>query len=273
VERGVDVAFLSKQQPPNPQQPAGEKKPAAAAPAQAEAKPKPKPVKPKTPSPWPWGKFVRIVASLAIAFHLTAVFTAPWYIQLWPTIVPMVEPGGVPRDEYGRELTLEQMRQMRYPEQIPVLPRILNKTLRHYANLLFINHGYDFFSPDPGVSHLIKYEVFNDAGEKLASGQFPHRGEQWPRLFYHRHMMLVEQLFDPAGGDANVRESLYRIADRLMVANDGTQARLQLIRHHLLTPQQVLAGQRIDSQGTYEQLESIEHRRQRSPEITPGGGP
>jgi hypothetical protein len=265
------VAFLSKQQPANPQQQAAEKKPAAA-PAQAEAKPKPKPAKLKTPSPWPWGPFVRVAATLAILFHLTAVFTAPWYIQLWPTIVPMVEPGGVPRDEYGRELTLDQMRQMRYPEQIPVLPRILNKTLRHYANLLFINHGYDFFSPDPGVSHLLKYEVFNDAGEKIASGQFPHRGEQWPRLFYHRHMMLVEQMFEPGGG-GDVRAALERIANRLMVAHDGTQSRLQLVRHHLLTPQQVLAGQRIDSEGTYEQLDSMEFRRQRPPEITPGGGP
>jgi hypothetical protein len=270
------VAFLSKQQPPNPQQPpAGEKKPAAAAPAQAEAKPKPKPVKAKTPSPWPWGRLVRIVASLAIAFHLTAVFTAPWYLQLWPLarVVPMVEPGGVPRDEYGREIPPEQVNPSTFPHQTPGLPRFFAYYLRHYANLLFINHGYDFFSPDPGVSHLIKYEVFNDAGERLASGQFPHRGEQWPRLFYHRHMMLVEQLSEPGGDDTQMRDSMYRIADRLMVAHDGTQARLQLIRHHLLTPQQVLAGQRIDSEGTYEQLETIEHRRQRSPEITPGGGP
>jgi hypothetical protein len=40
----------------------------------------------------------------------------------------------------------------------------------------------------------------------------------------------------------------------------------------LLTPQQVLAGQRIDGEATYEQLDLIEHRRQVSPEITPGGG-
>ncbi len=264
------MAFISKQQQPvNPQPPLGEKKPTA--PPQPEVKGKPKPAKSKAASSWPWGRFVRMLVSLAVVFHLTAVFTAPWYIQLWPMIVPMVEPGGVPRDESGRELSPEQLQQ--YPSQIPVLPRILNKTLRHYANLLFINHGYDFFSPDPGVSHLVRYEVYSDAGEKLASGQFPHRGEQWPRLFYHRHMMLVEQLFEPGGDDTRARNSLYRIADRLIVAHDGARARMQLVRHHLLTPQQVLAGQRIDSEGTYEQLDLIEHRRQASPEITPGSGP
>lgn len=264
------MAFISKQQPPTPPQPpGGEKKPAPP----PEAKAKAKPAKPKAPTPWTWGAVARLAASAAIVLHVTAVFTAPWYLQLWPlaTTVPMVEPGGVPRDEQGRELPPEQLQQ--YPLQIPRLPRILNKSLRHYANLLFINHGYDFFSPDPGVSHLIRYEVYDDAGEKLASGQFPHRGEQRPRLFYHRHMMLVEQLFEPGGDDARARDSLYRIADRLMEAHDGTRARLQLVRHHLLTPAQVLAGQRIDSDGTYEQLDLIEHRRQRSEEITPGGGP
>jgi hypothetical protein len=266
------VAFINKDKPPQPQQPPpGEKKPPTAAPP-AEPKPKPKPAKVKSASPWPWSRWVRLLASALIVFHLTAVFTAPWYMHLWPMIVWMVEPGGVPRDEYGRELTPEQLQHTEYPVQMPVLPRALNKFLRHYANLLFINHGYDFFSPDPGVSHLIRYEVYNDAGEKLASGQFPNRSEQWPRLFYHRHMMLVEQLFEPPGDDARAKSSLNRIADRLMLVHGGVRARLQLLRHHLLTPQQVLTGQRIDGEATYEQLDLIEHRRQESPEITPGGG-
>jgi hypothetical protein len=265
------VAFMSKQQPPPPQPAVAERKPAAAAPP-TEQKPKPKAPKVKPTSPWGWGRWVRVLVSAALLLHLTAVVTAPWYMHLWPMVVWMVEPGGVPRDEYGRELSPEQLRQTDYPVQMPVLPRILNKSLRHYANLLFINHGYDFFSPDPGVSHLIRYEVYNDAGEKLTAGQFPHRGEQWPRLFYHRHMMLVEQLFEPAGDDARAKSSLGRIADRLMLVHGGVRARLQLLRHHLLAPHQVLAGQRIDAEGTYEQLDLIEHRRQVSPEITPGGG-
>jgi len=263
------MAFVSKQRPENLPPPPAEKK-APAVPV-VEAKPKPKP-KAKSSSPWPWPRFVRVLASLAIVFHLTAVFTAPWYLQLYMKAVPMVEPGGLPLDQYGRPLPPDQVTPATFPHQLPVFPWIFAKNLRHYANLLFINHGYDFFSPDPGVSHLIRYEVYNNAGEKLASGQLPHRREQWPRLFYHRHMMLVEQLFEPLGDDSQARSSLYRIADRLMEYYDGDAARLYLLRHHLLTPQQVREGQRIDAENTYEQLEVIEHRRQRSPEITPGGG-
>jgi hypothetical protein len=263
------VAFMSKQQPANPQSAAPERKPAAPQP-QAEAKPKPKPAKPKAASPWPWGPMVRVLASLAIAFHLTAVFSSPWAVQLRQSVVPMVEPGGLPRDQYGRPIPPEQLAASNYPLQLPVLPKLLNDSLWHYTNLLYINNGYDFFSPDPSVSHLVRYEIYNAAGEKIASGQLPHRGEQWPRLLYHRNMMLVEQSREfipdgPTGWE-------YAIADRLLEKYDGETIRLRMYRHHLLTPQQVLDGQRIDAQATYEEIGVLEHRRQRSPEITPGGG-
>jgi hypothetical protein len=252
-------------EPPAPSA-AGERKPPSAAPP--EAKPKAKAPRAKSTSPWPWGRVARLAASAALAFHITAVFTAPWYIQLWPTIVPMIEPGGVVRDAAGRELSPEQMRQ--YPMQTPVLPRTVNKALRHYANILFINHGYDFFSPDPGVSHVVRYEVFSDAGQSLAKGQLPNRREQWPRLFYHRHMMLVEQSLE-LGGEANAQSWLRRIADRLLEKYDGDRIRLVLLRHHLLTPQQVLSGARIDGDATYEQLDVVEQRRVRTPaENSPG---
>jgi hypothetical protein len=260
------VAFINKQQSAAPQPPLPEKKPAA--PPQAEAKPKPKPAKSK--SPWPWGGFVRTLVSIAIVFHLTAVFSSPWHVQLRPTVVPMVEPGGVPRDAYGRALPREQVTFETYPFQIPLVPKLLNDSLWYYANLLYINNGYDFFSPDPSVSHLIRYEIFTDAGEKIASGQLPHRGEQWPRLLYHRYMMLVEQSREPAPGAPQGWE--YNVADRLLEKYDGEVIRLRMLRHHLLTPQQVLEGQRIDSDATYEEIGVLEHRRTRPVEITPGGG-
>jgi hypothetical protein len=256
---------MSKQQPGNPQ-PAPEKKPAAPQ-VQAEAKPKPKSAKPKSASPWPWGPVVRIAASLAILFHLAAVFAPPWNMQAGKSIVPMVEPGGEPRDQYGRPLGRDQINPANYPHQVPLLPALIHNSLWHYSNLLYINNGYDFFSPDPSVSHLIRYEVFNAGGEKIASGQLPHRGEQWPRLFYHRHMMLVEQSGQPApaGWENN-------IADWLLEKHDGETIRLRMFRHHLLTPQQVIAGQRIDSDPTYEEIGVLERRRQRPVEITPRGG-
>jgi hypothetical protein len=151
-----------------------------------------------------------------------------------------------------------------------LLPKLLNDSLWYYSNLLYINNGYDFFSPDPSVSHLVRYEIYNAAGEKIASGQLPHRGEPWPRLLCHRHMMLVEQSREFVPGGPTGWE--YAIADRLLEKYDGETIRLRMLRHHLLTPQQVIEGQRIDADATYEEIGVLEHRRQRSPEITPGGG-
>jgi len=262
---------MSKQRPePPPQQPAGEKKPNA--PQAPEAKPKPvKPVKPKVPSPWPWGPFARVLVSLLVAFHVFVLFISPWEIQLRPSVVPMAEPGGPPLDAQGRPIPPQQFDPRTYPAQLHVLPIALTKYLHHYANLLYINNGYDFFSPDPGVSHQIKYEVFNNAGEKLAEGQFPNRREQWPRLFYHRHMMLVEQSRDPMAAGQGWETA---IAERLLEKHDGDRVRLVMIRHHLLTPQQVKDGGRIDGPATYEEIGVMNHNRTRprASEQAPTGG-
>jgi hypothetical protein len=215
-----------------------------------------------------------VLISAAIVFHLVAVFSAPWHIQLIDSIVPMVEPGGAALDEQGRPLRADQVTPATYPFQVPRLPRAINYSLRNYCNLLYINSGYNFFSPDPGVSHLIRYEVYSDAGEKVAEGQLPDRREQWPRLFYHRHMMLVEQSRETEEPAMRPQGWEYRIAERLMKKYHGTRIRLAMLRHHLLTPQQVAAGQRIDAPGTYEEIGVMEHRLPPTAEsvaITPGG--
>lgn len=60
---------------------------------------------------------------------------------------------------------------------------------------LYLGHGYRFFGPDPGASHLVYYEVDVANGETL-DGHFPDRDSDWPRLLYHRWFMLSETLYD-----------------------------------------------------------------------------
>jgi hypothetical protein len=267
------MAFPNKPQS-TPQQPTGEKKPAAQPAPAAEAKQKPK-AKPKAASSWSWGPMVRAIVSAAILFHLLAVFSAPWQFQAIDAVAPMVEPGGTPLDEQGRPARLDQLKEDMW--QRPLLPLLLhdNRVIRHYTKLLYINSGYNFFSPDPGVSHLIRYEITNDKGEKVAEGQLPDRRDQWPRLFYHRYMMLVEQSNDADRSSPRLQGWEYRIAERLMQEHGGTRISMKLLRHHLLTPQQVKAGARLDAPSTYEVLSVMEHRLPQKPEaaaITPMGG-
>ena len=68
------------------------------------------------------------------------------------------------------------------------------RALRPYSESLYLLHGYRFFAPEPGPSHIIHFEVTRSSGEKI-EGHFPDRDEHWPRLLYHRWFMLSETVF------------------------------------------------------------------------------
>lgn len=59
---------------------------------------------------------------------------------------------------------------------------------------LFLGHGYRFFGPDPGPSHLVSYTAARSDGSRL-EGHFPDRERHWPRLLYHRWFMLSETIY------------------------------------------------------------------------------
>jgi hypothetical protein len=72
--------------------------------------------------------------------------------------------------------------------------RPLYAVLRPYIDLLYLNHGYFFFAPNPGPNHLVRYEISFSDGRESAVGEFPDRQTQYPRLLYHRYFMLSETL-------------------------------------------------------------------------------
>ncbi|MCA9190314.1 MAG: hypothetical protein KDB03_01075 [Planctomycetales bacterium] len=69
----------------------------------------------------------------------------------------------------------------------------LRDTLAPYVEFGYLDHGYFFFAPDPGPSHLMRFEMDLSDGSH-GSLEFPDRHAQWPRLLYHRHFMLAEFL-------------------------------------------------------------------------------
>jgi hypothetical protein len=71
--------------------------------------------------------------------------------------------------------------------------RPLREGMKPYVDFAYLNHGYFFFAPEPGPSHLIQ------ASMKMPDGttptlRYPDKYAQWPRLLYHRHFMLAEFL-------------------------------------------------------------------------------
>jgi hypothetical protein len=70
----------------------------------------------------------------------------------------------------------------------------LGDWLRPYIEAAFLSHGYAFFAPDPGPSFLLRCRLEFDDGRAPVVKTFPDRTQQSPRLLYHRHFMLAEQL-------------------------------------------------------------------------------
>ncbi len=139
--------------------------------------------------------------------------------------------------------------------------------IRSYAEFAYMNHGYAFFAPDPGPSHLLRVTVRNGNGDSKTM-LYPDREEQWPRLLYHRHFMLTEflhtlyqaplqfsELPDEVRGDVAmiedwkmrrnrfeaIRDSMLR---HLRVVYEGANVVMQRIEHRLVGLPEFL-GERV----------------------------
>ena len=122
-----------------------------------------------------------------------------------------------------------------------------------YLEVLYLNHGYHFFAPEPGPSHLIRYELgFADGTQK--SGLFPHKTQHQPRLLYHRHFMLSEHLsqFAEPGTPPEYLQAFSRsYASHLLAEHHAQQVKLILVRHLIPQPEQVLAGMSLTDKSLY----------------------
>jgi hypothetical protein len=122
-------------------------------------------VQPQADPPPAWHLGWRVSVSLLLLVHVAAVFTAPF------TFATSSGPDSAS----------------------PFASSAMN-ALRAYIGAADLNHGYFFFAPNPGPSHLVRCRLENDAGPDADEWLFPDRHRHWPRLLYHRHFMLSESL-------------------------------------------------------------------------------
>lgn len=157
--------------------------------------------------------FVRVALSLFIVWHFTGVFLAALSI---PTSSPLV-------------MDVAQKGPMQW-----------------YLDATYMNQGHSFFAPDVGPGHLIRYQLFDQAGQELEHGDLPSRKDHWPRLLYHRYFMLADQS-DGFGDDKRTRDIGQRMyldafAKQLLRSHEQAQAvRLRRYAHWPL-PASYVAG-------------------------------
>jgi len=110
---------------------------------------------------------VRALLSLVVCLHIAAVFVAPFTFNSSPA------PGMAAESPVGA---------------------VLMNWFEPYIDALYLRHGYAFFAPDPGPSHLFRAKLEFDDGREPEELMFPDLRRHRPRLLYHRHFMLSERL-------------------------------------------------------------------------------
>jgi len=190
---------------------------------------------PLAPQGKPWSLRARIFVSALLLFQVCAVLYGP--LSFPPTI------------------TTDAVR--------PIF--------RPYTGMTYQGNSYKFFSPDPGPSHLIRYEFDLENGEREA-GVFPNLDQQWPRLLYHRHFMLTEHINmnmappepnEPIPTDwAQIKFGPGQLkfarsyADHMLHEHNeqGPKARsvtLWLVEHLIPSPDQVVRGMKLNDRTLY----------------------
>jgi len=206
-----------------------------------------KTAKPRAAGELAWHPAWRWLVSLLVVLHLLAVFCAPWDLMTADALPPgydsLTDARGRPQPLPPRESTVWQR---------PVVTRGLHGFFHHYLNVLYLNHGYEFFAPDPAGTHVIDYQVTKSDGG-VVKGRFPSLDEQWPRLFYHRHMMLAEQT------GLLGQQAAPNYANYLATLHNGT-SQLNLKVHLLLPPHRVAEETPLDAPSTYRLIGTVAGR-------------
>lgn len=153
------------------------------------------------------------------------------------------------------------------PLSLPPSSQLIEGITQHtamqwYLDALYLNHGYYFFAPDPGPGHLIYYEVSDAQGRAIKQGHLPDWELHRPRLWYHRHFMLAEQVGGPFADEAWQRRYLQAYARQLLREFEGESVRVRWIAHTPPDPQNMTYPVKLDAAGSYrERLPPVVQRR------------
>ena len=117
-----------------------------------------------------------------------------------------------------------------------------------YLEMLYLNHGYHYFAPQPGESTLVSYVARLADGREIR-GQIPNFGIK-PRLLYHRHFMLTEYIARPEEGLEKWHRSYARHVCRKYHAESVSLSR---VTHLLPSMETVREGATLTHPNSYEE--------------------
>lgn len=136
------------------------------------------------------------------------------------------------------------------------LARPIAKKVSPIHRALFLGHGYRFFAPDPGPSHLVEFEITQKDGS-VVKGRFPDRDDadhSFPRLQYHRWFMLSETIWTEHSMTPLKSDFL---AQQKRLENLATEK--QIAGHHEIASRirRDIAGQRKDYETARKRIDDL----------------
>lgn len=148
--------------------------------------------------------------------------------------------------------------------------------LAPYLHATFLRgHGYRFFAPNPGPSHLVRYELLDEADNEISEGTFPNLDQHWPRLLYHRHFMISESMFNTANVPSEppppeappsaqeeyrsvtgLRDAYLDSISRYLARQhpEAAKIRIVMVQHAIPMPADVANGRPLNDPGLYEEV-------------------
>jgi hypothetical protein len=120
-----------------------------------------------------------------------------------------------------------------------------------YLEFLFLNHGFNFYAPEPSSSMIMEFEAVRADGSTV-TGQIPDRALR-PRLLYQRHLLLTEHISLAPIDD---RRPWYQSYARHLCRKYGAaKVHLTLVSHMPMPMEMVRNGGRLDDPITYTKLD------------------
>jgi len=129
------------------------------------------------------------------------------------------------------------------------LEQTLWESLSPYIQALYQNNGFHFFAPNPEGCNIVQYTLYYEDGSS-EQGQFPHRGI-WPRLLYHRHLMLSEYLGAMEGEHREMM--IHDFARQVCKSHHAQKISISLLWHDLALRERILAGGTLFDDDLYQE--------------------
>jgi hypothetical protein len=125
------------------------------------------------------------------------------------------------------------------------------RVFRPYLEILYLNHGYNFYAPEPTPSTLLTFVAERDDGT-LVRGRIPDPS-LWPRLLYQRHLLLTEHI---GIAPPPLHKHWYKsYARHLCHQYAASRIRLTRLTHYPPAMEMVRNGRQLDDPASYEEMD------------------